>query len=115
MNATAEEVKRFQLGYDGPFDKKDSPVQSPKPGKTLKRLRVAGGFTQSDLADVASVSVFAIRAYEQEKRTPNSAQRKAIGEALGVPAETLVGFNITDSNEAFHFLMEMAHIYYLDP
>lgn len=32
-----------------------------------------------------------------------------------MPAETLIDFGITDPNEAFHFLMEMAHIYYLSP
>ena len=79
----------------------------------MKRLRVAAGLTQSDLADAAGVSVFAIRAYEQGKRTPNSAQRKAIARALGVLGETLIDIGITDPNEAFYFLMEMAHIYHL--
>lgn len=115
MDASSEDVKRFELGYDGSFDAADYPVQPPRLGETLKRLRVAAGLTQSDLADAAGVSVFAVRAYEQGKRTPNSAQRKAIAGALGVPAETLTDFGITDPNEAFHFLIEMAHIYYLNP
>lgn len=115
MDKSAEELKRFQLGYDGPFDEDDYPAQPPKLGETLKRLRLTSGLTQSDLADAAGVSVFTVRAYEQGKRAPNAAQRKAIAKALGVPVETLVDFGITDPNEAFHFLIEMAHIYYLSP
>lgn len=115
MDKSAEELKRFQLGYDGPFDKADYPSQPPRLGETLKRLRLASELTQSDLADAADVSVFTVRAYEQGKRAPNAVQRKAIAKALGVPVETLVDFGIEDPNEAFHFLIEMAHIYYLKP
>ena len=115
MDASSEDVKRFELGYDGPFDAADYPAQPPRLGETLKRQRMAAGLTQSNLADAAGVSVFAICAYEQGKRTPNSIQRKAIAAALDIPVEALVDFGITDPNEALHFLMEMAHIYCLQP
>ena len=63
MDASSEDVKRFELGYDGPFDAADYPAQPPRLGETLKRLRLAAGLTQSNLADAAGVSVFAIRVY----------------------------------------------------
>lgn len=57
----------------------------------------------------------AIRAYEQGKRTPNDEQRTVIAKALGVPQEVLNDFGITGANAAFHYLMELAHIYSLRP
>ena len=34
---------------------------------------------------------------------------------MGVPPEVLTDFGITNPNEAFHFLREFAHIYYMAP
>ncbi len=110
-----EALKRFELGYDEPFDERDYPDSPPRFGETLKRLRKAAGMTQGQLAKKSGASVFTVRAYEQGKRTPNEEQRAAISQALGVPVETLSDFGIADPNEAFHFLMEAAHIYYLAP
>lgn len=111
----SETRKRFELGYDGPFDEMDYPVQPPRLGETMRRLRAASGLTQADLAEAAGVSVFTVRAYEQGKRTPNDEQRIAMAKALGVPAEVLLDFGITNPNEAFHYLMEIAHVFYLTP
>ncbi|WP_165043605.1 MULTISPECIES: hypothetical protein [unclassified Adlercreutzia] len=32
-----------------------------------------------------------------------------------MPPEVLIDFGITNPNEAFHYLMELAHIYYMAP
>lgn len=110
-----EALKRFELGYDEPFDERDYPDSPPRFGETLKRLRKAARMTQGQLAKNSGASVFTVRAYEQGKRTSNEKQRSAIAQALGVPAETLSDFGIANPNEAFHFLTEAAHIYYLAP
>lgn len=99
MDKSAEELKRFQLGYDGPFDKADYPSQPPRLGETLKRLRLASELTQSDLADAADVSVFTVRAYEQGKRMSNDERRLATARAFGVPEEVLTGCDIRNVNE----------------
>ncbi len=112
---STEALKRFELGYDAPFDEGDYPNRPPRLGETVKRLRKAAGMTQGQLAKKSGASVFTVRAYEQGKRAPNEEQRAATAKALGVPVETLTDFGISNPNEAFHFLMEAAHIYYLAP
>ncbi|MDD5924970.1 helix-turn-helix domain-containing protein [Ellagibacter isourolithinifaciens] len=112
---STEALKRFELGYDAPFDEGDYPNRPPRLGETVKRLRKAAGMTQGQLAKKSGASVFTVRAYEQGKRAPNEEQRAVIAKALGVPVETLTDFGISNPNEAFHFLMEAAHIYYLAP
>ena len=115
MERSADAVKKFELGYDAPFDEADYPDRPPRQGETIKRLRKAAGMTQGQLAEAAGVSVFAVRAYEQSKRTPNREQKAATSDALGIPVETLSDFGIDNPNEAFHFLREVAHLYYLEP
>lgn len=58
------------------------------------------------------MSVFAVRCYEQGKRTPNDERRNALAKALDVPPEVLIDFGITNSNEAFRYLVEIVHVYY---
>lgn len=110
-----EKMRKFELGYDAPYEASDYPACPPRLGETLKRLRKASSLTQDDLAAAAGVSVFTIRGYEQGKRTPNDEQRVFIAKTLGVAPEVLTDFGITNPNEAFHFLMEFAHIYYMAP
>lgn len=81
----------------------------------IKRLRKASRLTQDDLAEAAGVSVFIVRGYDQGKRNPNDEQRAAIAKVPGVPPEVLTDPGITNSNEAFHFIREFAHIYQLAP
>ncbi|WP_169726176.1 helix-turn-helix domain-containing protein [Atopobium fossor] len=109
------ELRKFETGYNKPYKASDYPTCPPRLGETVKRLRSACGLTQDDLAMAAGVSVFTVRGYEQGKRTPNDEQRVAIAKALDVPPEVLIDFGITNPNEAFHYLMEMTHVYYMTP
>lgn len=87
----------------------------PTPGETLKRPSRASGLTQNVLADASGISIFSIRGYEQGKRIPNDAQRIAIAKALGVPPEVLTDFGVTNPDEVFRFLRELAHTCYMVP
>ena len=115
MVATFRQLSEFEIAYDGPYDPADYPAAPPTLGETLKRLRRASGLTQEGLAEAAEVSLPAICAYEQGKRTPTDEQRQAMAKALGVPEEVLTDFGIYDPNTGWHFLMELAQIYGMRP
>ncbi|WP_345791501.1 helix-turn-helix transcriptional regulator [Slackia exigua] len=115
MVATFAELQRFELGYCGAYDPADYPAQPPTLGETLKDLRKATGLTQGDLAKEAGISMFSVRAYEQGKRVPTDDQRAALAKALNVPDEALTDFGVESPNDAFHYLLELAHIYGMHP
>jgi DNA-binding XRE family transcriptional regulator len=58
-------------------------------GKRLQRLRESRGMTQDKLAHKAKVSVFNIRNWEQDHRTPGLAAVYHLARALGVTMEDL--------------------------
>lgn len=115
MVATFRALDEFEIAYAGPYEPEDYPKAPPTLGETLKRLRKASGLTQEGLAEAAGVSVPAVCAYEQGKRTPTDEQRQAMAKALGVPEEVLTDFGICDPNTGWHFLAELAQIYGLRP
>ncbi|MEI7685949.1 MAG: helix-turn-helix transcriptional regulator [Planctomycetota bacterium] len=58
-------------------------------GKRLQRIREARGLTQDALARKAKVSVFNVRNWEQDHRTPGLAAVYHLAKALGVTMEEL--------------------------
>lgn len=61
----------------------------------LKELRKAKGLTQSELAELASVSLKALQSYEQEYRPLGGASADVVyklAQALGTTMETLLGY-----------------------
>ena len=57
----------------------------------LKQLRAAAGITQQRLADLAGLSIGAIREYEQHLRYPILPNAAALADALGVTLDELAG------------------------
>ncbi len=55
--------------------------------------------------------MFSVRAYEQGKRVPTDDQRAVLAKALNVSDEALTDFGIKNPNDAFHYPLELAHIY----
>lgn len=67
-------------------------------GKAIKLCRTRKNMLQSDLANLAGVSVSYISLIEQEKRDPNFSVLQSIAKALDVPLSILV-FLATDNKD----------------
>lgn len=61
-------------------------------GEQLKRLRLAAGLTQQDLADEIGISPSAIGMYEQGRREPDRATLLIMSNYFGVSSDYLLGF-----------------------
>ena len=61
-------------------------------GEQLKRLRLAAGLTQQDLADELGISPSAIGMYEQGRREPDRATLLIMSHYFGVSSDYLLGF-----------------------
>jgi transcriptional regulator with XRE-family HTH domain len=57
----------------------------------LRRLRQAAGLSQAKLADLAKVSVWLVRRWEQTGRTPLFGTVLKVADALGVSLDELAG------------------------
>ena len=60
-------------------------------GTRLKTLRTQRGMQQSQLGQAVGVSASAVGAYERGQREPTLAVLAALSDALGVPADALLG------------------------
>ena len=67
-------------------------------GKAIKICRVQKSMRQSDLANLANISVAYLSLIEQGKRDPNFSVLKAISNGLDIPLSILV-FLATDNSE----------------
>lgn len=65
----------------------NSAIHPPTFGQWLKRLRIQHDLTQEALAELASCSVQAIRAFEAGKRRPSVEMAERLADVLAVPAE----------------------------
>ena len=71
----------------------DSRIREKNPETNLKRIRVAYGSTQSDLAKKSGVSLRSIQMYEQRKKDINKASAETIfrlAKSLGCTVEDLI-------------------------
>ena len=71
----------------------DSRIREKNPETNLKRIRVAYGSTQSDLAKKSGVSLRSIQMYEQRKKDINKASAETIfrlAKSLGCSVEDLI-------------------------
>lgn len=59
-------------------------------GNTIKSIRKKRGYTQSQLADRAGISVSHLCLLEKEKRDPSLSTIKAISDALNIPVSILI-------------------------
>jgi transcriptional regulator with XRE-family HTH domain len=60
-------------------------------GGRLKRLREECGWSQSDLAEAAGVSLYTLQGWEQGRRVPLATVLPKLARALGVSADELLG------------------------
>jgi len=67
-------------------------------GKAIKLCRIQKNMRQSDLADLANISVAYLSLIEQGKRDPNFSVLQSISHGLDVPLSILV-FLATDNSE----------------
>ena len=67
-------------------------------GKAIKLCRIQKNMRQSELADLAEISVSYLSLIEQGKRDPNFSVLQAISHGLDVPLSILV-FLATDNSE----------------
>lgn len=104
----------YELAGDGDYTEYDlaERMELTEAGGTVERLESTCELTQDDFTEAADASIFTVCGHEQGKRTPNDEQRTAIAKAPGVPPKALIAFDSTNSNEAFHYLMERTHVYY---
>lgn len=81
-------------------------------GKNLKKIRMAHGLTQAQLAENLNVSASTIGMYEQGRREPDTAMLKKICNQFNISIDTLLGnpcnkdFNNKDVND---FIDEITH------
>lgn len=59
----------------------------------IKKLRMARGLTQQQLADITGIDRAAIARYESGDRTPPISKMKIIAEALNVSLDALAGYD----------------------
>ena len=58
-------------------------------GKSIRTLRIANGFSQDKLSDVAGLDRSYLSMIESERRVPSLAVVKKIAQALGAPLDLL--------------------------
>lgn len=91
------------------------PWQNTQLASTLQRLRKDKKLTQGQLGEMTGCSMTTIRAYEQKKRLPKSAQLKELALALDVTEGALVFFDYESPVQAVHALFQIANQYGLVP
>lgn len=70
-------------------------------GQRLKSLRLERGMTQQELADKIGASVVGVRNWERGARKPTMEMLLALGTALHISIDTLLGFSVTTPNCSF--------------
>jgi transcriptional regulator with XRE-family HTH domain len=62
-------------------------------GERLQRLRLAAGFSQSQLARKAGVPVATLKNWEQDRRGPRLETAVLVAQALGISLDVLAGLS----------------------
>ncbi|MEG1887331.1 MAG: helix-turn-helix domain-containing protein [Oscillospiraceae bacterium] len=76
-------------------------------GKRLRELRISGGYTQQQLADILEISPSTIGMYEQERREPDRETLIKISSFFCVTLDFLLGAEETGPFDLTEFLADM--------
>lgn len=74
-------------------------------GLKLRQLRIDKGLTQYDLADLSGLSVSYINEIEKGKKYPKTEKIIALGQAMGVPYDSLVSLQLSKKMEPIYELL----------
>lgn len=77
-------------------------------GERIKKLRIAAGMTQYQLAEKLGISPSTVGMYEHGRRSPDSDMLIKIGKLFSVTTDSLLGLE-EQSNEATEIINEMSN------